>query len=478
VKESGGVTSRIAEFIARASLDDVPPQAVERAKKHIADSIATMIAGTFSDLAPVLRSYVGQAAPSGQVPVIGWGDLTTSELAAFANGTLGHALDYDDANGVLHGHATGITVAALLAAPEARTKDGKSFVEAYVVGTEAATRIVQGLGRNPANNPGWHLTGVMGVLSAVAALAKFRGLNHEETCRAFGIAGSAASGLQKNFGTMTKPFHSGWGARSATAAIDLARLGWTASERIFDLPGGFSAVYGAEGADPERIPELFGDPWIFSQTEVGLSLKLYPCCYGTHRSIEAVRSITGGVPVDPASVVSVQVRVPPAGLKALLYSRPKTGLQGKFSMEYTLAATLVDGSVGLASFNESAVNRPDVQRLLEVMDVAEDPRCAVLGPEDVAAAGGVPDYAEVTLTLKDADPVVRRVYAALGAPSRELSWEAVGEKFADCAAWSGVDPQHSAAAFAELTLLDRGKDLGSIVDRLRIDEQRARGDFS
>ena len=134
------------------------------------------------------------------MPVIGWGDLTTSELAAFANGTLGHALDYDDANGVLHGHATGITVAALLAAPEARTKDGKSFVEAYVVGTEAATRIVQGLGRNPANNPGWHLTGVMGVLSAVAALAKFRGLSHEETCRAFGIAARPPADCRRTSG--------------------------------------------------------------------------------------------------------------------------------------------------------------------------------------------------------------------------------------------------------------------------------------
>ena len=83
MKESDGVTTRIAEFVACASLEDVPAQAVERAKKHIADSIATMIAGTFSDLAPVLRSYVGQAAPGGQTPVIGWGDRTTSELAAF-----------------------------------------------------------------------------------------------------------------------------------------------------------------------------------------------------------------------------------------------------------------------------------------------------------------------------------------------------------------------------------------------------------
>lgn len=446
---------------------------VERAKKHIADSVATIVAGGFSDLAPGLRSYLAQAAPGGNVPVIGWGVRTTSELAAFANGTLGHALDYDDANAVLHGHATGITVAALLAAPECRSSDGRSFVEAYVVGIEAATRIAQGLGRNPRNNPGWHLTGVMGVVSAVAALARFRGLSPEETCRALGISGSVASGLQKNFGTMTKPFHSGWAARSATAAVDLARVGWTASERIFDLPGGFAAVFGAEGGDPERIPELLGKPWIFEQCDVGLSLKLFPCCYGTHRSIEGIRTITGGRPMDPTSVVSVKVRVPPAGLKALLYSRPETGLQGKFSMEYTLAATLVDGSVGLSSFSQAAVGRPEVQRIMELVDVAEDPRCAVVAPEDAATVGGgAKDYAEVTLTLKD-DSVVRRVYDAMGAPSRELSWEAVGEKFSDCARWSGVDGKSASVAFDQLKALDRAESLDAVLVGLLADEQRA-----
>src|SRR5690606_28974793 len=119
---------------------------------------------------------------------------------------------------------------------------------------------------------------------------------------------------------------------------------------------------------------------------------------------EAAQNLTGTRPVDPETIAFVRARVLPNGLRPLLYKRPKTGLEGKFSMEYAIATALIDGDVGFGSFTDEAVNRPEVGQLIRRMDIAEDEACNVgQDGETLPASFGFTSrgYVELTLGLHD-----------------------------------------------------------------------------
>ncbi len=83
-----------------------------------------------------------------------------------------------------------------------------------------------------------------------------------------------ASGLQRNFGTMTKPLHAGWASRSALAAVNLARSGFTAATDVLEAPSGFFAACGVEASRQEAAIERLGNPWVI--VDPGLALKALP----------------------------------------------------------------------------------------------------------------------------------------------------------------------------------------------------------
>jgi 2-methylcitrate dehydratase PrpD len=156
-----------------------------------------------------------------------------------------------------------------------------------------------------------------------------------------------------------------------------------------------------------------------------VGVKLYPCCYATHRAIDAVLGLRAEHGVDPASVAEVHVEVNRGGLLPLRTTAPATGLEGKFSLGYCLAAALLDGAVGLPSFTDEAVRRPAVCELMSRVTASEG-----------AEAGEFPigGYAEVLIVLRDGGEYGTRVDVPRGDPSRPLSWEELAAKFRDCAA--------------------------------------------
>ena len=172
---------------------------------------------------------------------------------------------------------------------------------------------------------------------------------------AFGIASSMASGLQRNFGTMTKPLHAGWASRSALAAVNLARSGFTAAPDVLEAPAGFFAAYGVEESRPETAIKQLGNPWVIA--DPGLALKQFPCCYASHRGMDGVLQLRQRLGLNAANLARLECRMPPGGMRVLIYPQPTTGLEGKFSLQYALAAGVLDGQYTLWSFTDEAVNR-------------------------------------------------------------------------------------------------------------------------
>src|SRR3546814_807885 len=245
-----------------------------------------------------------------------------------------------------------------------------------MVGIEVGGRV--GLGMSNAHyRRGFHATGTLAIFSAVAALARLTRADEQTAAMAFGIAGSMASGLRCNFGTMTKPFHAGWAAHNAVVAMRLALAGMSANVEVFDVEAGFVDAYGTDQSDMQRTVEALGNPWVFASP--GLALKKYPCIYALHRPIDALLALRAKYSLTPENTDLIECRVAPGVFRPLLKKRPKTGLEGKFSMDYVLAVAVVDGIYDLASFTDAAVRRPEIARAMEKVRGIEHPRC--LGDE-------------------------------------------------------------------------------------------------
>jgi 2-methylcitrate dehydratase PrpD len=260
-----------------------------------------------------------------------------------------------------------------------------------------------------------------------------------------------AGGSRQNFGTMTKPLHAGLAARDAVLAAQLAAGGFTADSDHLEAPLGFLHLYGVE-ADPGVIVEWLRRADVL-QTK-GLNVKKYPCCYNTHRTADAVLDLfEQGVRGD--DVRSVRVTLEPGGLEPIIHHRPASGLQGKFSDEYVVAAALLDGRVDLATFTDEAVGRPDHQELLRKVEVVEG-ETPPFGPDTFD--GG---YAAVELTRADGSTVRQRCDIPRGDARSPLADAGIEAKFRDCVQYS-KGPWDADRLLAALAGLDRAGAVGDV----------------
>lgn len=452
------LTKELASFIATAS---VPAEVCDKAKKPFVDTLGVMLSGANSEVAAPLRAYLKKHHPRGDAPVLGTELTAPAEIAAMVNGTFGHALDFDDGIELAPVHPSSVVIAALLA--QARGMSGTALLEAYVIGVEVTTRLAVAIGIEHYHH-GWHGTGTLGVFGAVAALAHARRAESTLVRTAFGLAASMASGVQRNFGTMTKPLHTGWAARSAVTALELAFAGFSSATDALEAPNGFFAVYGNEGSDPDRVMREIGHPYVVA--EPGVSLKRYPCCYASHRPIEGVLALRREMGLDRNNVASVHCTLAPGSMRALIYPRPTTGLEGKFSLEYALAAGVLDPRYTLWTFSDEAVRRPEAQALLKRVTAVEDARCAVGDPYATTRGPSRRGFVEVQVEARDGRRAVRRIDTVPGSAEQELTWDEIRIKFCDCADSAGLDNRAATTAFERLTNLERCADISSSVLRL------------
>ena len=453
-------TAALADFIHRSSAADFPADALEKSKKVITDTMAAILSGARSELTDPLLAYLRDSGDSGSSPLIGRSERCGAETAAMINGSFGHALDFDDVLSMMPAHPSAVIVAALIADLERHPLDGMALIEAHVIGVEAGGKI--GLAITTGHyHRGFHGTGTLGIFCGVAALAKAWKLQPDTICTAFGIAGSMASGLRRNFGTMTKPLHTGWAARCALTAVRLAVSGFGAAPDILEAKSGFFAAYGVETSDPARMVAGLGRPWVIS--EPGIALKKFPCCYASHRGMDGILRLRERHAFNAADLVSATCRMPPGGMQVLTYGRPQTGLEAKFSLQYAIAAGIVDGRYSLWSFTDEAVRRPAIAAMLEKVRAFEDPACRGDDPLFDTRSSGSRGFVEVDIELRNGTRDMLRVERPPGHPSRELTWDDLEQKFRDCADQAGTPGDRAREALAMLKTLETRPSVAALV---------------
>ena len=403
-------TRTLAQFIADTDFADLPPPVVAAAKIAILDGVANVVAGSVQELADIIGRYVQDAGGSPQSSVVGWGYQTNPPAAAFANGVFGHCLDYE-IQGFPPTHGTSSCLPAALALAEQHHVPGRRVIAAYALGWEIQGRLRAASA--PATRPGYHPPGLVGPLGGAAASAKTLGLDTEQTLMALGIAASRTGGLTANTGTMVKSTHPGNAARMGAEAGILAAMGYTASDAALESPVGYAAALFGGELDWDIATGGLGASWRL--VDPGFDIKRFPAQVYMQNVIEAALNLREQHGLDPDNIRQVTIHRRGRGHSGPV---PRSGLDGKFSVEYCAAAALLDGHVGIDTFTDARRFAPDMEAMLGRIRVEPE------GPESGATLA--------TAVLKDGTTVSAECAAFRGSAANPMSRDERLAKVRDC----------------------------------------------
>ena len=435
---------RFAGFALELDLDAVPDEVVEAAKLHVLDVIGCGLAAHGLGIAGEGRETMTELGGTAEATVIGLDVRLPAPNAAFANAMLCHGLDFDDTHSDSVAHVSTVVVPGAAALAEARGASGRELLTAIIAGNEIVTRI--GMATPGAfHKRGFHPTAICGIFGATAAAARLGGLDAEQATSALGIAGSMASGLfaYLDDATATKPIHPAWAAHGALLACRLAAHGAEGPPGV--LEGRFGVFHAFVDTRIDLEPQLadLGSRWETPR----IAYKAFPACHFIHGSLGATGTLADDL--DPDEIEDVLVSIPEAGVSLVLEPAdrkiaPRTDYEGKFSLQYSTAAMLVHGRVGLTTYTPEALADERVLELTrkvryETKEYASYP---------AAFPGGV------RITLKDGSTVEADFPHQLGAPENPMGAAQVREKFHENAALAGGSFEALEQAILTLEELD------------------------
>jgi 2-methylcitrate dehydratase PrpD len=405
------ITAILAKFVAGHRSRGWSDAVEHEAHRTFYNWLGCAIGAARHEAADAAMAAVQMLQPAAQATVLGRAEQVDMASAALVNGITSHTFDFDDTHLKTIIHPAGPVASAVLALAEQRGANGRTVVDALVLGIDVACRIGNVMYPDHYDR-GWHITGSTGMLGAAAGCARVLGLNEQQTAMALGIAASQPVGLREQFGTMTKPFHPGGAARAGLMSALLASQGFTASPRALEAPRGFVQVASDKRAWHEVTDEL-GERFEISFN----SYKPFACGIVIHPSIDACVQLRAQG-VRPEQVQRIELRVHSLVLELTGKKEPKDGLQGKFSVYHGCAVGLIHGRAGEDEFSDAVVNDPQVVALRNKVQATVDDSI------DEAAV-------RVTAVLADGRRVEVRVDHAIGSLENPLSDAQLEGKFSE-----------------------------------------------
>ena len=356
-------TLQLATWIADFPRADIPTHAKVWARHALLDWFGVAIAGSREPLVGLLLDDALENDGDGRSKVIGHSPRLSADYATLVNGSASHALDYDDVNMQLHGHATVAVAPALITMAERLDANGDDLLDAFIVGYEVACR-VGGMMGDTHYERGWHATATIGTLGAAAGVARLLRLSAPQTAMALGIASTEAAGLKSMFGTMCKPLHAGRAAMNGLVAARLAKRGFTSRQDAIECHQGFGPTmsddFCALGAKTSDEPFAI---------ESNL-FKYHAACYLTHSAIEAAADLGQEHSISAGQIKHARLRVPPRHLDVCNVVAPCSGLEVKFSLTHTVAMGVAGVSTGaIDSYSDAMAARRDLVALRELVTV-------------------------------------------------------------------------------------------------------------
>jgi aconitate decarboxylase len=410
-------TRAFADLVSSWRADSA--ELLDRCRLLLLDGIAVAVAGARERGPTLLAKHTRAECPEGPATMIGQGSTTNVVGAARVNGVAMHVLDFEPMWNPPN-HALSPLVPALLALAEKREQDGAApqgdeVLRAIAKGVEAQGRLRLASGQMEPAKLLMHPPGAVGAPATALASGCLLGLDVDQLTAAVGIAGSRTGGLLANVGSMTKALHCGDAAANGVQAAMLASTGFSSNEDALASPRGWGPALFGPAFDPQFLLAPVGKG---RALDPGPSWKLFPSQFATHFGITAALEAREAMGRD-LSIGIAQVRLRAPSMPYINRPNPQSGLDGKFSWQYTAAIALLDGKVEPASFDDTRRFRPDVVALLERTILIDD--AAIPGRFDQM-------HVEIEVTLNNGTIVRKRCDSPLGSWSRPVQKETVMRK--------------------------------------------------
>ena len=421
-----GITQELAQYCSDLKFNHLPEEVIDRVRYFFLDFIGVACRGSQVDSSRSMYRFIQEMGNGNRGGVIiGTKKRAPFVYAALANGTSSHAIEMDDVNNESSLHPGVVVFPAALGTSEMFGSDGKSFIEAVVLGYEVVIRLGKALGPENTYRRGFHPTAVCGTFGSSVAASKIMGLKEERMVNAMGIAGSQAAGSMEYLaqGAWTKRFHAGWAAHSGMIAAQLAKNGFQGPTSIIEGRDGFLHAY-SNGADASKVLEGIGSGFEILRT----SVKPHACCRYMQPPIDGVLKIVRENDLQPDQIQRVRLGLLRAGAPLIAEPienkyRPQSIVDAQFSMPFGAAVALFYRKAGLNEFNLSKIRSEQVKDIMERVECVEDPELEKTYPKQWCATAEI--------LTKDGKRYFTKVEYCKGDPENPLSWEELIEKFHD-----------------------------------------------
>ncbi|MCC5869011.1 MAG: MmgE/PrpD family protein [Gammaproteobacteria bacterium] len=454
---SGGLPAEIplaaqfAAFGARFSLERVPREVVQLAKRSIVDAIGVGLAASTQDFARSSVEAIAALGEPGECAVIACQPRLAPRDAALLNGLLIHGLDYDDTHPASIVHCSASAVPVMLAAGLRAGSSGAQALAAYLLAVEADARIGS-IADGQFQKGGFHPTGMVGIFGATLAAGYLAGHDAGALTSAQGVALSMASGSMEFLadGAWTKRLHPGWAASSAMTAAALGASGFRAPPMAFEGRFGlYRAFLGEDRGDRLRACATdLGERWEMRN----VALKPYPVCHFNHAFGDAILHLRKQG-LSAGDVAHITARIHPDQVAVVCEPqaakrRPSSDYDAKFSLPFFIAATLLRGRFTLDELADECLNDPEILALCDKISYRPD------------ETSRFPRYYSGTLEVHthDGRTLVAREPINRGSDARPLTDAEVAEKFMDNAA-RAIETPRATQILDLIMALDEAGDL-------------------
>jgi 2-methylcitrate dehydratase PrpD len=453
-----GLSARIAEHVATTPFSALPEATVAATKRALLDGVGVILAasGLSADAAP----FVALAQADGGAPaatILGHNVRVPAQAAAFANGALAHALDFEDAFDAAPTHPNASLIPAALAVAEAHGPvTGEEFLTAMAIGCDLVCRLGLSL-RRTMEEGGWYPPPILGAFGATAAAARLMRLTPRQVTDAFSLLlcqVSCPGEIKHSADTVIRAVREAFPARAAIVSAQLAARGVRGFDSPFEGKAGFFRLYVQGEYDPDTMIDGLGTAFWIER----LSFKPWPSCRGTHGYIEAVLHLSQVHRLAWSDIA--EIRLEGGEVQQMLFDpelrkkNPATAIDAKFSLPFTVALALVRRHVGLDDFTPESLVDPDILSVARRVGFRQRQDWG----RDRAAS------AAIELIMSNGTIFSAEVETPLGHPDRPLTDKQLRAKYLDCAkrAASPLSPARADALADEIFALETVADMSSL----------------
>ena len=425
----------IAKILAGIRYEHIPAPAIEMTKKSILDTLGvTLAGGTIGAGCKELVELVKDGGGKQESSILGYGGRVPAWMAAFANGAMSHALDFDDIDDAAAVHPGVATVPAGFAIAERVGKvSGKEFLTAICLGADVLLRLGFA-GKKGHGSFKWLPGQLYGSFSATAVCGKLLQLDENQLVDAFGIALMQVSGSYEPIlgtGSVIRGLWPAFTSKTGVLSALMAQKGISGSKNSLEGKAALYQSYLGGEYDRRFLVEDLGKRFLITDS----GFKPWPCSGIAKPYIEATIKLIQENDIQAHDIDEIVVKV--ADMANLLCDplperrKPQTPMDAKWSIPFIVAAAAFRGKVTIADFTPGGIKDADVLRLAQKVRPEFD---AQLAPAGRGWTGIPPAVVEIRTT--QGKQYSKRIDVALGYGTNPMTREQHIEKFRDCAAYS------------------------------------------